>query len=806
MTFDAESSVTNKVAETLHTLLFDNLIQWYHTHQQQQKIITSTTQHTTKVVDLEKTEYTSLVWTLCAKIAAMGMLKILKSALGIMLKKGFLTAAAVTKSDFKSSSVLAIITVLKYACCIHIDSTITNTTADNSMLMEVSEDNRQTMQNRQETEEIARGAWILLEGIVSLEAMTILNTKQEPVKFRDFIQQAGSADFVIRCYRQKHSVPDNMHVARWDEEDLRIFKVLESLGGNLSEKDSMYIKQEIIENLQCMQCECHIAAAAIAVLHQLSKTEVADALTAAYASTRPSNQVLVDSIKLWSAPLLRAVHTVLHMYALRTSLVDSEKVIGCSNNNSVQHLLLDWVQETAATEHADTSLTLDISTLPSNTTTHSLTSQVLESVQTALFILGEVSMLGFSMEEDHFLGNQNAKKVDETHASTKSASQFRLAVDPAVIALVKILMGHSLPVTNTSTTTTTSTTAAVRECPNKIRANAFVTMGKLCLRNKTLAREHVNIYLREVSQQRTSGSGTGMDCTLNMSAITARDQLNQSSTSQLSLTAAAAAVRSNALLVLGDLCIRYTNLVDRHVDTMAQCLQDTDSNVRKNALILLTQLLLQDFLKWKGFLLYRFLLLTVDSDSEIAEFSRNILQKTLKIKYPQLLTDHFTEALVILNNCTAHPAYTSIIRTGSTTIEEGVLQSTTTTASSTTATNNSEDSMLHTDEMNANIPEAAVFTCSLSKADRFSIYAFMAESLDDEMKIQISAKIVQDILSAAVDNAALLPSGSQKAGNRDKDRFQAFECVLDDALTLLRSPHLKVNYPFVEYILQINIC
>jgi condensin-2 complex subunit D3 len=55
---------------------------------------------------------------------------------------------------------------------------------------------------------------------------------------------------------------------------------------------------------------------------------------------------------------------------------------------------------------------------------------------------------------------------------------------------------------------------------------------------------------------------------------------------------------------------------------MAHCLQDPDPTVRKNALILLTQLLLQDYLKWKGFLLYRFLALTVDNNAEISEFSR----------------------------------------------------------------------------------------------------------------------------------------------------------------------------------------
>jgi hypothetical protein len=132
-------------------------------------------------------------------------------------------------------------------------------------------------------------------------------------------------------------------------------------------------------------------------------------------------------------------------------------------------------------------------------------------------------------------------------------------------------------------------------------------------------------------------------------------------------------VRSNALFVLGDMCVRYTNLVDRHIGVLAACLQvhavyytvlhcvrtdmsvlhdffssfsftltsvsvllfirghfsflkphtplthihtdththihiqDTSVLVRKHALILLTQLLLQDYIKWRGLLLFRFL-------------------------------------------------------------------------------------------------------------------------------------------------------------------------------------------------------
>jgi hypothetical protein len=41
----------------------------------------------------------------------------------------------------------------------------------------------------------------------------------------------------------------------------------------------------------------------------------------------------------------------------------------------------------------------------------------------------------------------------------------------------------------------------------------------------------------------------------------------------MSSEAASVSVRSNALVVLGDLCVRYTALVERHVPAMAARLQ-----------------------------------------------------------------------------------------------------------------------------------------------------------------------------------------------------------------------------------------
>lgn len=123
-----------------------------------------------------------------------------------------------------------------------------------------------------------------------------------------------------------------------------------------------------------------------------------------------------------------------------------------------------------------------------------------ETVASVLFLIGELSMLGFSIEED---------------GTDKSISSI---VTEKVVNLVQTLMSKTFPTTD----------GELQEISCNIRAHAFVTMGKFCLRNKMLARSHINVYLRELHATKN-----------------ADDDLTEMNP-----------VKSNALLVLGDLCVR----------------------------------------------------------------------------------------------------------------------------------------------------------------------------------------------------------------------------------------------------------
>lgn len=50
-------------------------------------------------------------------------------------------------------------------------------------------------------------------------------------------------------------------------------------------------------------------------------------------------------------------------------------------------------------------------------------------------------------------------------------------------------------------------------------------------------------------------------------------------------------VRSNVVVIMCDLCVRYTNMVDHYIPNISACLRDKDAVIREQTLIMLTNLL-----------------------------------------------------------------------------------------------------------------------------------------------------------------------------------------------------------------------
>ena len=355
-------------------------------------------------------------------------------------------------------------------------------------------------------------------------------------------------------------------------------------------------------------------------------------------------------------------------------------------------------------------------------------------VERAIFTVGELSMVGFATDEDARLLMLKKYVATEDHP----ARGLRVRPSSRLVTLVKIILPSHLPPVDDCNPLSTPQTA---------RALAFVTLGKLCLRDESLAKDCLNILARELNFENGDNDPS---------------------------------VQSNVLLVLGDLCIRYTNLVDKFLPTMASCLQtgcDSASSVsligpgsslvRKHAVLLLSSLVLQDYIKWRGLLVHRFLAACVDDDIEVAHLARTTLCGPLLSKQPNLFFNNFVEALFVFNNCTAHKIFAAAQSNG----ESG--------------------SGIGVDFQNIR----------LSKRQRMQIYRMMLGFMSDEEKIGITARLAKEVLAGALeidsDLRASIEPPPQNAiangtGNEQRRREKAFQ-VMSDCFAVLADPCARVG-------------
>lgn len=123
--------------------------------------------------------------------------------------------------------------------------------------------------------------------------------------------------------------------------------------------------------------------------------------------------------------------------------------------------------------------------------------------------------------------------------------------------------------------------------PHSLTAHAFVSLGKLCLNDPALAKQCVAVFAKELH---TSPHPT---------------------------------VRNNVMVIMCDLCIRYPSLVDNYIPSLTLCLRDENELVRRQTLVMLTQLIQEDFIKWKsGSLLFRFVLSLVDDSQNVRDYGK----------------------------------------------------------------------------------------------------------------------------------------------------------------------------------------
>uniref|UniRef100_A0A8C8SWP1 Condensin-2 complex subunit D3 n=1 Tax=Pelusios castaneus TaxID=367368 RepID=A0A8C8SWP1_9SAUR len=236
--------------------------------------------------------------------------------------------------------------------------------------------------------------------------------------------------------------------------------------------------------------------------------------------------------------------------------------------------------------------------------------------------------------------------------------------------------------------------------PSVVRAHAFITLGKLCLQHEDLAKKCVAALARELEVS---------------------DDV---------------AIRNNVVIVMCDLCIRYTTMVDRYIPNISMCLKDPNPFIRKQTLILLTNLLQEEFVKWKESLFFRFVSSLVDPNPDIARFGEFCLVHLLLKRNPVMFSQHFIECIFHFNSYEKHEKYNRFPQS----------------------------------ERSKNLFS---LKGKDNKGKRMQIYRFLLEHFTDEQRFSITSKISLNILACFVDG--ILPL-DMEANDLLSDTFEVLSC------------------------------
>ena len=231
---------------------------------------------------------------------------------------------------------------------------------------------------------------------------------------------------------------------------------------------------------------------------------------------------------------------------------------------------------------------------------------------------------------------------------------------------------------------------------NTIRAHAFICLGKLCLRDQSLSKKSLPLFIQALS----------------------------SSCSPLVL-------RNNLLILLSDLCRTFTALVDPHLQAITACLFDSHPLLRRHAVLVLAQLLQEDYLKLKPSLLLPLLAVMADEEADIAQLARSALSHLLG-QQGSKAQHAFMDAVFYLNGC----AFSSLL--------------------------------------------IDPLPTSLSPSRRRAVFDFLLGLLPDEAKLMMASKLCQDVLGAVVDGRLTIEQAGVSA-------------VVHDSLTLLSSDVMRFH-------------
>ncbi|XP_031201242.1 condensin-2 complex subunit D3 isoform X2 [Mastomys coucha] len=200
-------------------------------------------------------------------------------------------------------------------------------------------------------------------------------------------------------------------------------------------------------------------------------------------------------------------------------------------------------------------------------------------------------------------------------------------------------------------------------------------------------------------------------------------------------------IRAHAIITLGKLCLQHEDLAKKSIPALVRELEDSDPFIRKQTLILLTNLLQEEYVKWKGSLFFRFVSTLVDSHPDIASLGKFCLAHLLLKRNPTMFFQHFIECIFHFNSYEKHGQYNKFSQS-----ERG--------------------------------KPLFLLKGKTNKEKRMRIYKFLLEHFTDEQRFNVTSKICLNILACFTDG--ILPVD-----------MEASE-LLSDTFDILSSKEIKL--------------
>jgi len=386
----------------------------------------------------------------------------------------------------------------------------------------------------------------------------------------------------------------------------------------------------------------------------------------------------------------------------------------------------------------------------------------------------------------------------------------------------------------TSSTAATATSASVVSLSSSIRAHAFLTLGKLCLRNEVLAKRCIQLFIAELEQ----GASTSVAANNNNAAGQRKQPMTPATPSASpSASSGSVIIQNNILVLLCDLCRTFTNLVDPYLPTLTSLLQHPNALLRKHTVMVLNVLLAEEYVKMhstthvkqefgvghsnasngadaggeddskallqgahhggSSSMIYRYLRCLVDDDPSIRQLIQASLSSILSSKGSSGSTSsqptgasvnmgatrlhmHFVELVYFLNACHQHPLYNQFGAAAAAAAAATSNNNKRGSGSSSTATTISASS------------DDSAFTLvgplgSLNASKRFALYRYLLSQMSDEQKFILMSKFHTDVLSCINEDTFRTKPWHRRAAQ------DGIQDVVQDTLIILASEAMQLG-------------